>query len=333
LLTQLPQVIEEHSAEIASHKRTRALPLSMGNERMLTVAAPFSGEAALQRAYYVLLTKKSPESNPWALLSSTSSDDLKWGKFPWLSLAGGLLAAIGIGLFLQRYEVEGPLRRLRAEVRAMSKQEQVKIDDTKYGGNLGGIARDINATVERFTHAPLPKSETAKKDISAILDPRALSADGKSYDVSSIAASKPSVPPPAAMAATLFGTPLSVSGLPGHPPSMAAPEPSPFLAPPQPSPPPPPSRSFAPSPPAAKPAQAALGEDPDYAHYKQVFEEYLALRQKCGESVVGLSLEKFVAKLQSNRDQLTSKHGCKTAHFTVYEKDGKAAIRAVPVRE
>jgi hypothetical protein len=64
-----------------------------------------------------------------------------------------------------------------------------------------------------------------------------------------------------------------------------------------------------------------------------VFEEYLALRQKCGESVVGLSLEKFVAKLQSNRDQLTSKHGCKTAHFTVYEKDGKAAIRAVPVRE
>ena len=337
LLTQLPQVIEEHSAEITSHKRTRALPLSMGNERMLTVAAPFSGEAALQRAYYVLLTKKSPESNPWALLSSTSSDDLKWGKFPWLSLAGGLLAAIGIGLFLQRYEVEGPLRRLRAEVRAMSKQEQVKIDDTKYGGNLGGIARDINATVEHFTHAPLPKSETAKKDISAILDPRALSADGKSYDVSSIAASKPSVPPPAAMAATLFGTPRSVSGLPGQPPamppSMAAPEPSPFLAPPQPSPPPPPSRSFAPSPPAARPAQATPGEDPDYAHYKQVFEEYLALRQNCGESVVGLSLEKFVAKLQSNRDQLTSKHGCKTAHFTVYEKDGKAAIRAVPVRE
>jgi hypothetical protein len=63
-----------------------------------------------------------------------------------------------------------------------------------------------------------------------------------------------------------------------------------------------------------------------------VFEDYLALRQRCGESIVGLSLEKFVAKLQSNRQQLVAKHGCKSAQFTVYEKDGKAAIRAVPVR-
>jgi hypothetical protein len=351
LLTQLPDIIEEHAAEIASHKRTRALPLYMGNERLLTVAAPFIGEAAEQRAYYVLMTKKSPESDPWALLSSTSSDDLKWGKFPWLSLAFGLLAAIGIGLFLQRYEVEGPLLRLRAEVRAMAKRELSKIDDTKYGGKLGGIARDINATVEHFTHAPLPKSETAKKDISAILDPRGASADGKSYDVSSLAASKPAVLPPAAMAASLFGTPRSAPGLPAQPPaippSLAASEPTPFTAPdsapllasPQSSVPPPPTRGSTPPPPlAAKPAKLAASppngaEDPDHAHFSQVFEEYLALRQKCGESVVGLSLEKFAAKLQSNRDQLISKHGCKTAHFTVYEKEGKAAIRAVPVRE
>jgi hypothetical protein len=111
LLGDLPGIIEEHAAEIASHKRSRALPLYMGNERLLTVAAPFAGEASEQRAYYVLMTKKSPESNPWALLSSTSSDDLKWGKFPWLSLAGGFIAILGIGLGLQRLEVETPLRR------------------------------------------------------------------------------------------------------------------------------------------------------------------------------------------------------------------------------
>jgi hypothetical protein len=63
-----------------------------------------------------------------------------------------------------------------------------------------------------------------------------------------------------------------------------------------------------------------------------VFQEYLAVRQRCGESIAGLSLEKFIAKLQSNREQLVAKYHCKTAHFTVYEKDGKAGIRAVPVR-
>ena len=62
LLAQLPEVIEEHAAEIASHKRTRALPVYMGSERLLAVAAPFIGEAAEQHAYYVLMTRKSPES-------------------------------------------------------------------------------------------------------------------------------------------------------------------------------------------------------------------------------------------------------------------------------
>ena len=57
------------------------------------------------------------------------------------------------------------------------------------------------------------------------------------------------------------------------------------------------------------------------------------LRQKCGESIAGLSIDKFTAKLESNREQLVSKHGCRTARFTVYEKDGKAAIRAVPVKD
>jgi hypothetical protein len=362
LLTQLPEVIEEHAAEIASHKRTRALPLYMGNERLLTVAAPFPGEASEQRAYYVLMTKKSPESDPWALLSSTSSDDLKWGKFPWLPLGGGIIAIIAIGLFLQRMEIENPLRHLRAEVHSLAKQELHKIEDTKYGGKLGGIARDINAAIEHYTHAPLPKSETAKKDISAILDPKAASADGKSFDVSSSGApAKTAMPAPAAMAASLFGTPRSAPALGGGPPAIpAAPPPAPFTAPAPPTPflapptPPPPSstphhapppprplppplagpaKAHAPVPPPAPGSHFGGGGDPDQRHFTQVFEDYLALRQRCGESIVGLSLEKFVAKLQSNREQLVAKHGCKSAQFTVYEKDGKAAIRAVPVRE
>jgi len=350
LLGELPAVIEEHAAEIASNKRSRALPLYMGSERLLTVAAPFAGEASEQRAYYVLMTKKSPESNPWALLSSTSSDDLKWGKFPWLSLAGGFIAILGIGLILQRMEVETPLRQLRAEVHSLARQERQKIDDTKYGGKLGGIARDINASIELFTHAPLPKSETAKKDIAAILDPASSSSDGKSFDVSSVAPAKAAPPPPAAMAASLFGMPRSAPGLAGNPPALPsvpppAPfstpsEPTPFLAPspPRPAAMPPASRPL--PPPITKPAgfevttsPSAVAADPDHAHFSQVFDAYVALRQRLGESIVGLSLEKFAAKLQSNRQQIVSKHNCRTAHFTVYEKDGKAAIRAVPVRD
>jgi hypothetical protein len=68
------------------------------------------------------------------------------------------------------------------------------------------------------------------------------------------------------------------------------------------------------------------------AHYQQVFEEYVALRAKCGESTTGVAPERFFAKLRSNRDQLIAKYGCTTARFSVYVKDGKAAIKASPVR-
>ena len=74
------------------------------------------------------------------------------------------------------------------------------------------------------------------------------------------------------------------------------------------------------------------GQNDEIAHYQQVFEEYLALRAKCGEPTTGVAPDKFFAKLRSNRDQLIAKYGCTTARFSVYVKDGKAAIKASPVR-
>jgi hypothetical protein len=389
LLGQLPELIEQHATEIANSKRTRPLILYMGTERMLLVAAPFVGEASEQRAYYVLLNKQSPGSDPWVLLSNASSDDLRWGHFPWLPLAFGILAMIGIGLLLQRTEVEGPIRRLRTEVHSLARNEIQKIDDTKYGGKLGGVARDINATVERFTHAAPPKSETAKKDIGAILD-RGGSADGQSFDVSR---AKPATPPtpapnPASVAASLFGapklppsvgvtpTPVSVPSVPAlpapSPPAKNAPtgsvnrtlmlpnlrspvettssnsgefaavSPSSMIEAPSPpplrrdvTPPPvPTSAAFATPPPSVRlsPVKANQPKDEDSVHFQQVFEEYIALRIKCGESASSVAADKFFAKLRSNREQLVAKYNCRSARFSVYVKDGKAAITATPVR-
>ena len=72
--------------------------------------------------------------------------------------------------------------------------------------------------------------------------------------------------------------------------------------------------------------------DEEMEHFQQVFEEYIALRAKCGAPTASVAANKFFAKLQSNRDQLIAKYGCRTARFSVYVKDGKAAIKATPVR-
>jgi len=79
-------------------------------------------------------------------------------------------------------------------------------------------------------------------------------------------------------------------------------------------------------------APAPLLEEPDQAHWVEVFQEFVRVRTACGEKVEGLTFDRFEAKLRQNRTNLMHKHDCRTVRFQVYVKDGRAAIRATPVR-
>ena len=68
-------------------------------------------------------------------------------------------------------------------------------------------------------------------------------------------------------------------------------------------------------------------------YFKQVYDQFLAVKKSCGEPTGGLTYQKFAEKLIKNRDDLMSKTGCKEVRFTVYVKDGKAALKATPVKE
>lgn len=103
------------------------------------------------------------------------------------------------------------------------------------------------------------------------------------------------------------------------------------LPPPSPSPPP-----AAPGPPAA-PARAA-GTKPeaeanaDDAHWREVYEAYIATRKQCGEPTDNLNFEKFGVTLRKTRDQIIDKQGVKTVRFSVQVKEGKAALKAQPIK-
>jgi hypothetical protein len=73
--------------------------------------------------------------------------------------------------------------------------------------------------------------------------------------------------------------------------------------------------------------------DPEEVHIREVFADYVNTRRQTGEPTASLTLEKFRAKLEANRQQLIAKYSCRTARFSVYVKDGKAAIKATPVRD
>jgi hypothetical protein len=69
------------------------------------------------------------------------------------------------------------------------------------------------------------------------------------------------------------------------------------------------------------------------AHFAHVYDEFLQLKKQCGETTAGLTIDKFLQKLRDNKSSLVAKHACRTVRFSVYVKDGKAALKATPVRE
>ncbi|RYZ37433.1 MAG: cell division protein FtsK [Myxococcaceae bacterium] len=77
-------------------------------------------------------------------------------------------------------------------------------------------------------------------------------------------------------------------------------------------------------------AAAALSEE---QHFQDVFREFVTTRERCGEMADGLTYDKFVQKLRKNKEQLVTKYACKTVRFQVYVKEGKAALKATPVKD
>jgi hypothetical protein len=100
-------------------------------------------------------------------------------------------------------------------------------------------------------------------------------------------------------------------------------KPSAMPKPPAPVMPPPPSPPS--QPPPAKPA----GED---AHFKEVFDKFVETKKQCGEPTAGLTFDRFAVKLRKNTTDLKARYKCRTVKFQVYVKNGKAALKATPVK-
>jgi len=83
---------------------------------------------------------------------------------------------------------------------------------------------------------------------------------------------------------------------------------------------------------AAARAAPPAGISEEEQHWRDTFRDFVRTRGECGESAEGLTYERFRQKLETNKATLVAKYGCKTVRFQVYVKEGKAALKATPVR-
>ncbi len=233
-----------------------------------------------------------------------------------MAIAIALGAAL-LGILFSILEHTRPLLVLRAEAIKLAKGQLDQMHPSKFRGIYRKIASDLNDGIDVVAaKGGVPrKAADLKQVLGDIPDQPQMSAFSFPGEASSpAAASNPTASKP------LPSAPQRSVPKPAAPSAEAAPN-----APQPPVRRPPPPRS------QQQPAASGGGETKQET-WRRVYEEFVALKQQCGEKVDGLTYEKFEVTLKKNEDTLIQRHSATTVKFSVYVKDGKAALKASPVR-
>jgi len=329
VLSQLPLVVDE------KHDRPTAVAIGPNNDRtFLAVSAPLGGDGnGLKAALAVLAPNPAAAGSRGVLVRAAA---IRFSSLPteiWAMVGGGALLTLLLGFGLLRLEVGRPLERFETEAMSVSRGEVQRFGDA-YRGVWGNIVRSMNNALDRLS------ARAARPGEKVRVDERVVAAVGREET--------PKPTKPAKVDAAPLYEPTTVAKRPPPGPDSID---TAFVLAPIPS----------PSATGKRPAyqddeqtrtsstaemQRMLAADAEVAatatapvpvddglqgELEAVYEEFLEMKQRLGEPTEGVTLEKFVAKLRANRDQLLGRFGCKAVKFQVYVKDGKAALKATPV--
>lgn len=342
-------------------ERTDPKLLQSGGRSIYSLAV---GSAALADVGYAIARPVQLIASPLSFFQGASQEDVNALPIPYL--AGGSVLLALLGLLFVHFERDRPYSGLRKKLQQIAQGERERLIVTEWRGAYRKLADAINQaldkSVERAAEA-LPASKK-KANLDEILGPTPES-NVEPYFGFADAPQPKAAAPKQDRPRTRDREQLDTT-MPLDPPAAAPqpPRPAPPLAAPA-SPPAPPAAlaaapKLAPKPlagsPAGKPAAPRLaspaplnggnagsslgsgsndnsGEPVDEAaHFREVYAQYMNMRKDCGESIEGLSYEKFEITLTKTRDQVLSKHPAKGVRFTVYVKEGKAALKAAPVK-
>ncbi len=306
------------------------------------VYSKLPGEAWALGAGYVVGRTALTLETPLAFFGAADDKDKASAKVP--IVAGIIILCAGLGLLFSFLEHSRPLSLFKREVRRLAKGEEQALAPSKFGGALRTVASDVNDAID----LAVGKSGGTRRaaDLSQVLGDLPAEPQMSAFSFPGDAAgSKPKAAPPAPPAApspplavttaripTARSAPdadtdvvSSVADFDADKKRLPAPPPRPGGAPVAPT----PARAAAPSAPRAT-TSTQDGQNTEWVH---VFEEFYATKQRCGESVNGFTFDKFQNTLKKHRDAIIERHGVRRVKFSVYVKDGKAALKASPIRE
>ena len=333
--SQLDMIVNDIKAvdSDVDYKTKGRSSLRVINTSLGVVYGRLPGEAWDLGAGFVVGRNVTALTTPLGFFAAADDKDKLGAKVP-IVLAIALFA-MGLGLLFVFLEYTRPLSAFQAEAERLAKGQADQLQPSKFRGIYRTIASNLNDGID----AAAGKGGGTRRaaDLSQVLgdlpaepqmsafsfpgdsptSPKPKPAVPKSSPVGPLpsAPSQPRGPLPSAP------RPQSVSDDDGVVSSVGIGEPAQKRLPST------PQRG------GSSGASGASGEDGQTAEWRAVYEEFAATKRKCGESLDGFSFEKFQNTLKKNRDAIVERHGVKRVKFSVYVKDGKAALKASPIKD
>ncbi|MDC0749898.1 MXAN_5187 family protein [Polyangium mundeleinium] len=296
------------------------------------VYARMPGEAWDLGAGYAVGRLAVAVDSPLDFLNKADDTDKK--NVPTIFVIVAILGLAGVGVFFSVLEHTQPLATFSKEAIRLAKGEVDVLAPSKFRGAYKKIASDLNDGIDKI--AAKGGAPRRAADLEQVLGPIPAAPTMSAFAVpgpgetSSTAIPVPNSAPAAKPLPKALPKPKPRPGSTTQDPVESVPEPEPEAAPaPAAAPPPLPKAA------AAEPAApAAEGDEVDeLTEWQKVYEEFVAMKQQCGEQTAGMTFDKFKSTLQRNKDALVQRHGVTRVKFTVYAKEGKAALKASPVNK
>ncbi len=368
---EIEALAKEHVADVPEDGASTVFTMGGGLDKRIGALGRVPGPAGrgTNGAMLVVMSRQSAAASQQDIAAAISEARRKGVRVNWPILVGLLLVSAALAIYLPYLEAIGPMNRLSHEFNALALGQQHQVFHDRYGGVPGRTARSAAAAYEALRQAFLAELEIEDDGIEHQEEEelprrprtsrrrrltRAHQKLGEGHEQSTGRANTGSRkrprtgaqqesprPTPATPASPV--SPAPVSPAPVAPAPTPAPAPFPTPAPAAAPSPPPPGPSAVPVPapapiptpitapaPVARPAPAAA---PPEDEFEELFEEFVQVKQACGEPTDNLTYDRFAAKLRKNERDLKAKRpDIKRVQFTVYVKDGKAALKAKVIK-
>jgi hypothetical protein len=287
------------------------------------------GEAWQLGAGFAVARLPVAVDGPLGFFKKADDKDKQNGNLP-IAIAIAVAAAL-IGIIFSVFEHTRPIRIFQSEAARLAKGETDQLQPSRFRGLFRKIASDLNDGMDAVLAkggGPRRGPADMKQVLGDIPDQPQMSAFSFPGDPSSM-------PQPAPASSPQRSVPTAPSnpklprppGRPGAGLEMTMPEASIEDS----------GQRRLPSPPGRPGAAAELagwgGAPAELAEWHAVFNEFVSLKQQCGENTDGFTYEKFEQTLKKKNDELRNRHGAKRVKFSVYVKEGKAALKASPIMD